>query len=332
MRPGDLLRRSRVRFLSSILLFCLFFVACSSKSKPIGHSPTETGKQSAGKVDPNSTHSGEKRETVTNILMTETPGLTVWTGSDGKIQVDASNTKKGYVCVKYTGTADRVQVQMTNPDGSRNPYPLQIGSFEGIPLTGGDGNYSIQVLEHVSGKTYAIGLSQTFDVQLENEFTPYLYPNQYCDYQSDDQAVKKGQELSDRSSDDLDFIRNVYHFVIKTIKYDDALAENIPLNYLPDPDTTLQKKKGICLDYASLTVAMLRSQGVPTKLEVGYSGSVYHAWISVWTRETGWIDKAIRFDGKDWTLVDPTLGANNSASSVKKYIGDGKNYTLSYNY
>jgi transglutaminase-like putative cysteine protease len=264
--------------------------------------------------------------------MTETPGVTVWTGSDGKIEIDASNTSKGYICVKYAGTADRVQVQVTNPDGSRNPYPLKIGSYEGIPLTGGNGDYSVQVLEHVSGKTYAIGLSQTFSVQLENEFTPYLYPNQYCDYKADDEAVKKGQKLSDQSVDDLDYIRNVYNFVISTIKYDDDLAANIPVNYLPDPDTTLETKKGICLDYASLTTAMLRSQNIPSKLEVGYSGDVYHAWISVWTEETGWIDKAIRFDGKDWTLVDPTLGANNSAASVKKYVGDGDNYTLSYNY
>ena len=101
---------------------------------------------------------------------------------------------------------------------------------------------------------------------------------------------------------------------------------------IPNPDETLSTKKGICLDYASLTTAMLRSQGVPTKLEVGYSGDAYHAWISVWTKETGWIDNVIRFDGKKWTLIDPTLAANNSKQSVRKYIGDGSNYTLKFVY
>jgi hypothetical protein len=77
---------------------------------------------------------------------------------------------------------------------------------------------------------------------------------------------------------------------------------------------------------------MLRSQGLPTKLEVGYSGEAYHAWISVWTKETGWIDNVIRFDGNKWTLIDPTLAANNSKQSVRKYIGDGSHYTLKFVY
>lgn len=78
--------------------------------------------------------------------------------------------------------------------------------------------------------------------------------------------------------------------------------------------------------------AMLRSQGIPTKLEVGYSGDAYHAWISSYTKESGWIDGVIQFDGDTWTLMDPTLAAGNSASSVKKYIGDGSNYVVKYSY
>ena len=78
--------------------------------------------------------------------------------------------------------------------------------------------------------------------------------------------------------------------------------------------------------------AMLRSQGIPTKLVVGYSGDAYHAWISVYLKETGWVDKIIEFNGKSWTLMDPTLAASNSRSSVQKYIGDGSNYTVKYSY
>ena len=78
--------------------------------------------------------------------------------------------------------------------------------------------------------------------------------------------------------------------------------------------------------------ALLRSQHIPTKLEVGYSGEAYHAWISVYLDEVGWVDNIIEFDGKDWSLMDPTLAASNSADSVKKYIGDGSNYTVKYSY
>ena len=78
--------------------------------------------------------------------------------------------------------------------------------------------------------------------------------------------------------------------------------------------------------------AMLRSQGIPTKLEVGYSGEAYHAWISTYIKESGWVDNIIQFDGNSWTLMDPTLAAGNSADSVKKYIGDGSNYIVKYSY
>ena len=120
--------------------------------------------------------------------------------------------------------------------------------------------------------------------------------------------------------------------LIKNIKYDKEKANNVQYGYVPDPDQTLNDKTGICFDYASLTCAMLRSQGIPTKLEVGYVGEVYHAWISCYVDETGWIDNIIEFDGKDWSLLDPTLGANNKSKDVKKYIGDGSKYIVKYTY
>ena len=74
--------------------------------------------------------------------------------------------------------------------------------------------------------------------------------------------------------------------------------------------------------------SMLRSQRIPTRLEVGYAQDAYHAWISVYTEETGWLNGIIEFDGNVWTLVDPTFGANTSDKALKKFIGDGSNYVL----
>lgn len=151
-------------------------------------------------------------------------------------------------------------------------------------------------------------------------------------FTEDSQAVKLGREISNKSSDDLSYVQNVYHYVIENIVYDDKKAENIPTDYLPNLDQTLKDKTGICFDYASLMAAMLRSQSVPTRLEVGYSGEAYHAWVSVYLKEKGWVDKIIQFDGKSWSLMDPTLAANNSRKAVGKYIGDGSHYTVKYSY
>ena len=67
-------------------------------------------------------------------------------------------------------------------------------------------------------------------------------------------------------------------------------------------DVILQEKKGICFDYAALMATMLRSQNIPAKMEIGYAnmeeGAVYHAWLSVYIKDIGWIDDLIEFDGK----------------------------------
>jgi transglutaminase-like putative cysteine protease len=78
--------------------------------------------------------------------------------------------------------------------------------------------------------------------------------------------------------------------------------------------------------------ALLRTQGIPTRLEVGYSGEVYHAWISTYVDEMGWLDNLIQFDGTSWQLLDPTLAANNDATSVKDYLGDGTHYLSKFTY
>ena len=64
-------------------------------------------------------------------------------------------------------------------------------------------------------------------------------------------------------------------------------AQNWATDYV-DEDL-LAQKKGICFDYAALMTAMLRSQDIPTKLVVGYTGNLYHAWINVYLEGQGWV-------------------------------------------
>ena len=103
--------------------------------------------------------------------------------------------------------------------------------------------------------------------------------------------------------------------------------------YLPDVDEILASGKGICFDYASLMAAMLRSQNIPTKLVVGYTGYVYHAWINVYAQESGWVEGVIFFDGSQWKLMDPTFASSGKSSdAILAYIGDGTNYSAKYFY
>lgn len=299
-----------------LLLFCFmisFLFGCSQNVKAEGEN-----------------HSDKHRVTSTQYLVPVASQTVVY--SSDTAAIDASNTSEGYVMVKYSGSADKAKLQITVPDSTVYTYNLRPGDFETFPLSAGNGSYNITVLEHAYDDMYALALSQDISVTISDEFKPFLYPNQYVWYTPDSKAVALSAEISDKSSNDLDYVEQVYTYVIETIAYDDELAANVQSDYLPAIDNTLSSKKGICFDYASLMAAMFRSQNIPTKLVVGYSGDAYHAWISVYLKETGWVNGIIEFDGKSWTLMDPTLAANNSRSSVKEYIGDGSNYTVKYSY
>ena len=132
---------------------------------------------------------------------------------------------------------------------------------------------------------------------------------------------------------DLEKVTAVYHYVVNNISYDYDLAATVAPGYLPDVDKVLESGKGICFDYAAVMAAMLRSQNIPCKLVVGFAGKVYHAWINVYIEGVGWVDQLIYFDGKTWSLMDPTfVSSGKNDPAVLKYVGDGTNYSQKYAY
>ena len=297
-----------------IAIFCLLLGGCS-------------GSYSASRKE----HSGPPRDSTPKVLTPSADGVTVYQNDFASI--DASNTSQGYVMVKYNGTNEKVKLQITCPDQSCYTYLISDrGAYDTFPLTAGNGSYALQVLENVAGDTYTVSLAQSINVSIEDEFLPFLYPNQYVNFHTDSKAVSKGSDLAKDTYSDLDVVQNIYNYVIKNISYDTEKAQNVSYGYVPDIDDTLSSKKGICFDYAALMTSMLRSQNIPTKLEVGYSGDAYHAWISTYIDDKGWVDDIIQFNGDTWQIMDPTLAATNDSAAVKKYVGDGSHYIVKYTY
>lgn len=297
-----------------IAIFCLLLGGCS-------------GSSSASRKE----HSGPPRDSTPRVLTPSADGVTVYQNDFASI--DTSNTSQGYVMVKYNGTNEKVKLQITCPDQSCYTYLISDrGAYDTFPLTAGNGSYALQVLENVAGDTYTVSLAQSINVSIEDEFLPFLYPNQYVNFHTDSKAVSKGSDLAKDTYSDLDVVQNIYNYVIKNISYDTEKAQNVSYGYVPDIDDTLSSKKGICFDYAALMTSMLRSQNIPTKLEVGYSGDAYHAWISTYIDDKGWVDDIIQFNGNTWQIMDPTLAATNDSAAVKKYIGDGSHYVVKYTY
>ena len=247
---------------------------------------------------------------------------------NAKAAIDFSNKQDGYIMAKFhNDTGREVRVQITFPDGEDYTYALEPGGgFEVFPLSGGNGEYTIRVFEQVEGTRYALVLTAAIDVVLSDEFAPFLRPNQYVNFNSGSEAVRKAAELTAEVEGFWEKIAVIYDFVITNISYDKELAETVQSGYLPDLDLILERGMGICFDYAALMTAMLRSQGIPTKLVIGYTGAALHAWISVYSEDTGWVDDVIFFNGIDWNRMDPTFAASGNSPEIAEFIGDGENY------
>lgn len=224
-------------------------------------------------------------------------------------------------------------MQLIHEGGEPYTYDLATdGRFETFPLSDGDGAYALNIYRNLRGEEYIFVFGAAFEAVIDDELSPFLHPNQYVHFTAQSEAVAFTQTLCAGAADDLEAVGRIYDYVIGNIGYDYAKAQTVTSGYLPDIDEVLREKKGICFDYASLMTAMLRSQRIPSKLVVGYAGAAYHAWISVYTEQTGWVDGYIHFDGTSWVRMDPTYAAAYDRPRMRDLIGDGTNYNALFFY
>lgn len=312
-----------VRRAAAALLCAVLLCGCAGQAAAPTSAPTAAAASSA--LLAKGTRDNTPR------VLTPTADGTVTFGND-KAQLDASHVEDGYIMVNYTGQNPKVKLQLTTPAQVTYTYTLH-GGWEVFPLTGGPGSYGCTVFENISGTEYSYAFSQTLTAQVKDDTTTYLYPNQYVNFDADCRTVALGSRLAEPADTDLEVVAAVYDYVVNNLTYDYQEAETVASGYLPDVDEVLDTKTGICFDYAAVMATMLRSQGIPTRLDVGWAGDIYHAWVSVYTEDTGWIDGIIEFDGTQWKRMDPTFASNDAQSKkIMAFISDDSNYSVKYTY
>lgn len=263
------------------------------------------------------------------VLTPEAPGKK--TLGSSPLILDISNQDQGYLTAESDSDDSRMNIQLTAPSGVVYSYFLEPDEQTVLPFSEGSGEYLITCYQQIDGNQYAALYTETLTIKLQNEFLPFLYPNQYVDFSSKSEACKLAASLVKEDMTDIDILKTFYAYVTSHISYDYDKADSVEAGYLPDIDDTLSTGTGICFDYAALTTAMLRSQDIPCKLQIGYSGDVKHAWIDVYIRGSGWVTKAVSFDGDTWKLMDPTFDANSDGDeAIQEYIGDESNYTVQF--
>ena len=241
------------------------------------------------------------------------------------IKIDDSQVAKGKVGVYFnTGTAKKVKL-MISKGSEKYSYNLQNSTqMVYFPLQMGNGSYSVKVYENTEGNKYRPLTGKDIEVTLSDPNSVYLQSVQEIDWSEQRKAIKISQKLIDDRTKELgrklteeEITKVLYEYIIEKIVYDYNKISGLTTTYLPNIDDTITTQAGICYDYSSLFAAVLRHQGIPTKMAKGYSTftDVYHAWNEIYV-------------GGKWVIVDSTTDAYMFQNKAKfEFAKQGKDYT-----
>ena len=346
------MRKSILRLFAALLAMLMLLSACGPaeggstvlepEKVPMAGAPEDSAPDVNEDEYVDQKTTGEVTEQEVAAMVTEnnqyikaTPaGTTTKSDKNNRATVDYSNLADGYVMAKFNEATDkRIKVVVQGPTGAQYQYNLVAQKWAVLPLSDGNGKYKVTVYLQAQGTKYSSVVAISEDVTMEDPMKTFLTTNQYVDIEAAPETQAKAAEICKGITDPLKMVEAVYNYVVNNMTYDKQLAQTVQSGYLPVLDTVLAKKTGICFDYAALMTGMLRTQGVPCKLVVGYAGTAYHAWISVYSKDQGWIEGVIFFNGDTWERMDPTFASTGQSSeNIMQYIGDGKNYTPKYFY
>lgn len=201
--------------------------------------------------------------------------------SDGSMTVDASHASDGYIMIKGPETSKKLKVRVTRGDTTFT-YDLNgSGEYEVFPLQLGSGSYTCSLFKHVKGNKYSTAGKLTLKAELNNENAPFLCPNQYVNYTADSPAVQLSMEICEGLKSDRAKIDAIKSYISRNFMYDFVKAATVAPGSMPDIDSCMETRMGICQDLTALAACMLRVQGIPARMVIGYADNNYHAWNSV---------------------------------------------------
>jgi hypothetical protein len=223
--------------------------------------------------------------------------------------------------------------------------PLPVKNYQEIDITGieplpiklkrdGDGNIlavykvggkkSLDVGVAGRAKVYTTKMQATNENSTDN--TPsgllkYTQPQQFWD--SNNPEIRQLSQSLYNKEDSYDKnALEIYTYIVKNIKYDFDGAKDGIVSQRKGALQTLKDKKGLCLDFTDLYIALARSVGIPAREVDGYAYSknlittpvlqdigdsdFLHSWVQYYSPQNGWIS------------IDPTWGATSGLDFFSK--------------
>ena len=103
--------------------------------------------------------------------------------------------------------------------------------------------------------------------------------SKYIPYHAE--SIAKAKELVKDKKDPVEIYSTIVHWVSRNFNYDWIRAITIPKKgrEMPDIARCWDKRMGICMDIAAMTVGMLSAVGIKAYMCYGHTERTYHAWV-----------------------------------------------------
>ncbi|WP_059171857.1 transglutaminase-like domain-containing protein [Bacillus sp. FJAT-27445] len=236
--------------------------------------------------------------------------------------IDSNLIGVGIIGVNYSSKEGKRIKAAVEKSGNVYYYDLSNdGKVNYLPLQMQNGSYNVSIFEQVQGNRYIPVHQTSVKLALKDPNQVYLQSVQNVSWNKSMKPIKKAAELTSKFKGSEEKVKSIHSYIVKNIKYDYQKLKSVQPGYLPNPDATFKENKGICYDYSSLFAAMLRSQGIPVKVAMGYTPGVkgYHAWNEVYIKELN-----------KWVIIDTTVDA--SAKKVSSLYKKESLYTKDKEY
>ncbi|MBQ3062693.1 MAG: transglutaminase domain-containing protein [Clostridia bacterium] len=237
--------------------------------------------------------------------------------------LDTESRNDGYISIRYNKKTDkdiRVYIYKDNEfDVTGLTYEQ---GWKTLGLTNGSGTYTIKVYEHAYDNLYYNRGQTDVIVEAADPIKPFLFSNHKINICSAPKTEAAAASITAGCVSVKEQINAIHRYVATGITYDynrktDAQSGALAFEEI-NLDAILERKSGICIDYAALMCGMLRSRGIAAKMEFGYlADGKYHAWVKAFDPEAGWV----RYDPSTYSV-----GYQINLPWVEAYISNDANY------
>lgn len=263
---------------------------------------------SGGIIDGQDTYSFDKSDLTDHALALVFGDSTVYkVNFNFPLKNDSSMTKTMTVALPPDTSSQKIYVNSLDPKPANTRLDVDGNVLADYNVPGKtELTVKTDIEAVVKYLEYDLSASGTKKDIPEDLVKKYTSPTHY--WQSQDPnlilALKAKTDFNNKQKV-ADIVREANDFVIQTLSYNN---EKIKYNIRQGSATALKEPaNAVCLEYSDLMIAVLRSQGIPARMPIGYgytgnlktSNAVsdsLHSWVEAYVPGVGWIN------------VDPTWG------------------------